>query len=139
MIRLPLILIFFYCTNRVNSSPEWFCIVQIIFIWDLLNVAYNKGYVPNVKWLSQGLCWSKVSLIMFSYVVICFALFVLSRIHFVNEEFVRIDNILTTYSTVVFKAIFILVFYVFEYWSIIVQMANFAYKELLNATQNCTF
>ena len=53
---------------------------------------------------------------------------------FVNEEFVRIDNILTTYSTVVFKAIFILVFYVFAYWGIIVQMANFAYKELLNAT-----
>jgi hypothetical protein len=49
------------------------------------------------------------------YVVIFFALFVLSRIHFVNEEFVRIDNILTTYSTVVFKGIFILVFYVFAY------------------------
>ena len=62
--------------------------------------------------------------------------FVLSRIHFVNEEFVRIDNILTKYSTVVFKAIFILVFYVFAYWSIIVQMANAADKELLNATQD---
>ena len=58
---------------------------------------------------------------------------------FVNEEFVRIDNILTTYNTVVFKAIFILVFYVFVYWGIIVQMANFAYKELLNDTQHYKF
>jgi len=52
---------------------------------------------------------------MFSYVVICFALFVLSRRFCVNEDRVRLDNILSTYYTVAFNAIFILVFYVFAY------------------------
>lgn len=52
---------------------------------------------------------------MFSYVAICFALFVLSRIYVVNEEPVRLDNVLSTYYTMAFNAIFILVFYVFAY------------------------